>query len=390
MYNNKVIIIVPLYKNYLSVVEQISLKQLFLILGKYDICFIVPDSLRHYLIEKYPGVRVEGFCDSFFTDIYSYSALLLEQSFYKRFLEYEFMLIYQTDAFVFEDRLIVFIDEGYDLIAAPVAKEYWPELNLRIGNGGFTLRKIQTMFDFVINKERVIQIWHKAHPLDNPISIEQYEDKYFAYCMELKYNSVTAPTLERAFEFSIDFNINGVFCGLERHIPFGCHRWSKYKFKEWWGIIEQYGYVLTEFQKNELISQDYNYNKRILIGKICSRGIEDIVLSAMRNEITSNGSVVLWGYGETGKEAEKVLDILNIQIEMIIDSNPTSIKVSYPLPQILSNICSPIIVCSKKYSKEIIQKIRKIGIGKRVITWDEAMLNWINKLKIDEIGSTQV
>ena len=69
MYNNKVIIIVPLYKNYLSVVEQISLKQLFLILGKYDICFIVPDSLRHYLIEKYPGVRVEGFCDSFFTDI---------------------------------------------------------------------------------------------------------------------------------------------------------------------------------------------------------------------------------------------------------------------------------------------------------------------------------
>ena len=162
MYNNKVIIIVPLYKNYLSVVEQISLKQLFLILGKYDICFIVPDSLRHYLIEKYPGVRVEGFCDSFFTDIYSYSALLLEQSFYKRFLEYEFMLIYQTDAFVFEDRLIEFIDEGYDLIAAPVAKEYWPELNLRIVNGGFTLRKIQTMFDFVINKEQAFQFLQES------------------------------------------------------------------------------------------------------------------------------------------------------------------------------------------------------------------------------------
>ena len=39
---------------------------------------------------------------------------------YSRFEKYEYMLIYQLDAFVFSDRLMEFVEAGYDYIGAPL------------------------------------------------------------------------------------------------------------------------------------------------------------------------------------------------------------------------------------------------------------------------------
>lgn len=47
---------------------------------------------------------------------------MLSAEFYDRFAAYEYVLIYQLDAFVFADRLAEFCQMGYDYIGAPVRR----------------------------------------------------------------------------------------------------------------------------------------------------------------------------------------------------------------------------------------------------------------------------
>ena len=49
----------------------------------------------------------------------SYSDYVLSSEFYDTFKAYDYMLLYQLDAFVFEDRLMEFWELKYDYIGAP-------------------------------------------------------------------------------------------------------------------------------------------------------------------------------------------------------------------------------------------------------------------------------
>ena len=96
-----VIVCVPIYKNTLSAVEWASLRQLNKILEKYQRVFVAPQSLEFDFGNVGEFFRVERFPDYFFHSVLSYSALMLNVDFYRRFRKYEYVLIYQTDAFVF-------------------------------------------------------------------------------------------------------------------------------------------------------------------------------------------------------------------------------------------------------------------------------------------------
>src|SRR4051812_16572601 len=103
---NKNCVVVPLYKKFksLSGDELVSLQQLYKILNRHPVYFVVPASLD---VDDYvqhadsfnKEVGTKRFGDFFFNSIEGYNQLLLSQKFYKAFNEYEYMLIYQTDAF---------------------------------------------------------------------------------------------------------------------------------------------------------------------------------------------------------------------------------------------------------------------------------------------------
>lgn len=72
-----------------------------------------------------------------------YNTLLVQKSFYKNFTS-EFVLIFQTDSIIrhkIPDSLFEF-----DYIGAPWAHNPIPET--RVGNGGFSLRKVKVMIEF--------------------------------------------------------------------------------------------------------------------------------------------------------------------------------------------------------------------------------------------------
>ena len=69
---------------------------------------------------------------------------MLTPDFYARYAGCEYILLYQLDAWVFEDRLDEWCDKGYDYAGAPLFAPGSSDLQCaRTGNGGFSLRRVE-------------------------------------------------------------------------------------------------------------------------------------------------------------------------------------------------------------------------------------------------------
>ncbi len=105
-------IVIPVYKpmNFLTRDELFSIQQSLKVFYRRRFFMIHPESLDMSLYKEYfreNGVEVTliDFNDHFFKSTVSYSKLMLSNGFYKKFREFDFILVYQTDAFAFEDKI---------------------------------------------------------------------------------------------------------------------------------------------------------------------------------------------------------------------------------------------------------------------------------------------
>lgn len=139
----------------------------------------------------------------------AYSTLLCNNNFYKPFEKFDYMLIYQTDCWAFEDRLDYFMDLDYDWYGAP-----WPQHHDSIGNGGFSLRKISKMLEITEKYE------YKAD------SLLGNEDTWF--CQTHKYD-LNVCDLDTACNFSMEVIRKNYLEKIET-IPMGLHGKEMRKF----------------------------------------------------------------------------------------------------------------------------------------------------------------
>lgn len=254
------IILVPVYKTTLSLDEAASLHQLERILGRWDIRFVCPvsldmtsyDSTTQALFEK------ERFEDAFFDSIEGYNRLMKDNAFYRRFAEYEYMLIYQLDAWVFSDQLAEWCAQGYDYIGAPwfsKFKTYEEGYKLwRCGNGGLSLRKVEkfircTSSDADVYSLRSLVSHANRHFLRNIIRYIRYpnnmgwfirhlastwEDYFFCCDLSETRHALHCPEPETAARFSFEASPTYLFSLTGETLPFGCHAWHKYQFDDFW------------------------------------------------------------------------------------------------------------------------------------------------------------
>ncbi len=235
----QVVICIPIYKNTLSPFEQASLKQLNKILGNYPRVFFAPDTLKFDFGTYGEGIRIERFPDYYFSSVISYSALLLSREFYQRFTDYEYMLVYQTDAFVFEDRLQEFCNLDYDYIGAPIEKTnpIWYFIGGRVGNGGLSLRKISSAL-------HMLDKW-PAIAANTPLEslFWQWEDLFWGYCGMQPELDFKVPTMKEAIEFAVQNDVLKAYKRMKKGWrPFGCHGWWQMDYEFWRPVIEAYGY----------------------------------------------------------------------------------------------------------------------------------------------------
>ena len=259
--NNNIVVVIPVYKAFVTKADIVSLKQCLQVLNKYDICLICHEKLdlseyKSCFLDSRVDFCVRYFNEQYFDSVKSYNELMLYVDFYRSFREYQYMLIYQLDAFVFEDQLEYWCNKGYDYIGAP-----WIKANKKFhptcGNGGFSLRKIDSFIQLLESSpnKRLFSLkglWcyyryrgpmHKfkyvllgllgcRNTLKYFIQEEQTnEDLFFS---ALKYDRFCIPSSEEAMFFSFEMYPSFLYQKTGRVLPFGCHAWEKNEYKEFW------------------------------------------------------------------------------------------------------------------------------------------------------------
>ena len=244
----RVAVVIPTHKEQLDELEKISLTQCRKVLGHYPLVFVAPEGKTFSYFEQ--SNRVVQFAPECFQSLQTYNRLMLSPQFYEPFLDYEYILIYHTDAFVFYDALEYFCSLGYDYIGAP-----WPLLccwykishrkNLsRVGNGGFCLRKVKTHYDLLTNHS------------DSAQRFRGNEDNFFSICGNNPALGFNVAPYAVACKFAAEVNPAKIIKKNGGHFPFGAHKWWGYSGGLFIDFFLRLGYDLRPL-KNRLRNLNY-------------------------------------------------------------------------------------------------------------------------------------
>lgn len=259
-------VLIPIYKEIISVEEGISLKQCFNILSSHKIILVLPENLDCTVYEQLAldnniTLYKEYFATKFFKDIAGYNKLMLSLDFYERFITYKYILIYQLDSFVFFDQLDYWCSLNYDFIGAPLIgdhKNYVFDNNFIAGNGGFSLRKTKTFIDCfkresnlfpnseIYNRvkdfrfvKRIILLISMRFGYRNSFSYYNSlwlhnEDVFWSIFLKNSCLELSIPSITDCIKFSFERFPSQLFKINNNDLPFGCHAWEKYEYEEFW------------------------------------------------------------------------------------------------------------------------------------------------------------
>lgn len=261
MDKKQICVVIPIYKELLNDFEIQSVEQCIKVLSDYTIHFVCPIDLNiDFYKEKFAAVENYTYYDKhYFDDLTGYNRLMLAYNFYKAFDKYKYMLLYQTDSYVFRDELLIWAQKGYDYIGGIWFEDYHgnPDLGAKIwypGNGGLSLRKINTMTKLLsskrplrgfkeligdIKKNNISRIstlkWYLSLPLlllgyQNNFSFlaKKYTVNEDVFFMEasLIYNRINIPVVDEAIYFSWDKSPSYLYNKYKK-LPFACHAWFR-------------------------------------------------------------------------------------------------------------------------------------------------------------------
>jgi len=264
-------VVIPVYKKELSIEEKRSLKQCMTILNNYEFVFVTHNDLdkdQYNLIanETNTNYQFEYFERQYFESVQSYNRLLLSRNFYLRFQKYDYILIYQLDAFVFKDELMYWCEMGFDYIGAPWFTR-WGNRLYKVGNGGVSLRKVSTflerfdrllsfpVFPFYvknIRKKKIFSMCIKTIKiffllLFSKKTVEYYllnltdecinEDTFWADALDNTSLKLNKPDAITAAHFCMEKFPSYLYSLTGEKLPFSCHAYEKYEYEKFWRKI---------------------------------------------------------------------------------------------------------------------------------------------------------
>ncbi|MCF2445782.1 hypothetical protein L0657_17610 [Dyadobacter sp. CY345] len=239
-------IVIPVYKSELTYSEKLSLWQCMKVLSKFPVIIVKPESLDLPEIkQEYPAIRFKSFDDLYFKGIDAYNELMISANFYKTFADFDYILIYQLDAYVFKDELIDWCRKGYDYIGAPsLHREEFDTLssgekdtfanalsnNRFVLNGGLSLRKISSFL-------RYLKIYNTFYPAwlgNEDMLFSQEATRLIPMKLFLKL-----PTWQEALHFSFEKSPAATYEITNHQLPFACHAWERYDPEFWASFIPE-------------------------------------------------------------------------------------------------------------------------------------------------------
>jgi len=243
--------------------EEISFRHVMHFLSKYDKYLVAPDGLA---VER-ESFGIEYFNKRFFGSLQAHTKLMLSPEFYERFNQYKYLLLYHLDSLVFSDELIQWCEKGYDFIGPPWIKfdgapySGITEIENKVGNGGFSLRKIESFLKVIYSKKYSIEpseYWQETYAskekykqlINLPKKLLKHvkvfnnarwemsrcvynEDIFWTSRASHFYPEFNIAPLEIALRFAFECGPRICFEKTDQTLPFGCHAWHKYD-REFW------------------------------------------------------------------------------------------------------------------------------------------------------------
>ena len=257
----KVAIVIPTHKAKLNSDEEISIKCLDRNLNNFDKYIVCPQKIDPIFdLKKLNTIK---FDDKYFDNWLNYNSLLKSQIFWKKFTNYQFILLYQLDCLVFRSNIEEWIDMNFSFIGPPQINRKKRKLGF-VGNGGFSLRKVNdhlnaiesNKINFFNFKKQAIKYFSarkrlfylvktlalvclkyfkfriakkKSSLKETFITYSVYPEDVF-WCMfgPILNNDFTICPPEKAIDFGFESDPRIAYEINQNKKPFGCHNWTRY------------------------------------------------------------------------------------------------------------------------------------------------------------------
>jgi Protein of unknown function (DUF5672) len=263
-----VVIVIHVYQALLNKYEVFSLKRLVSVTqNKYPIRIVSPFGLRSEQVNSIlagSDFSIEYFHPKYFTGLKGYNQLMMNPKFYKRFQNWDYILIHHLDALLFKDELDIWCAKGYSNIGAPLYQTNtrgWIGEFIGIGNGGLCLRKVKDCLKVLYSYKKIYSVreaWNqlmcyswkgrivrfsnffmvlsglgnRSHYLFN--QTEANEDWFWCNRVPESYTWFKQPNRLEAAAFSMEYRCEELILENGGELPFGCHGWFKPAFISFW------------------------------------------------------------------------------------------------------------------------------------------------------------
>ena len=259
--STKIAVVIPVYREELNPLEEISLVQCRKVLGNYPLIFVAPEGANFPYFAT--GDMVAHFPPQFFRSVETYNLLMMSPDFYETFADFDYILIYQLDAFVFYDALEDFCALGCDYIGAPWSRIAYFSFRKKktplVGNGGFSLRKVAACHK-LLTQNPALQEWKNSLPYVQ-------EDTFFAYCGASEEFDFTTALVAVAAQFSMEHYPARHVKRLGGKFPFGCHNWHRFSADFYVEALAQCGWDLRPL-RGLMGNEDYDYQLPLGLTKL--------------------------------------------------------------------------------------------------------------------------
>lgn len=255
------VVVIPFYQTHLSQGELFSFTHNTKLLGEFRIVAACPQSIKEplqkILAGIYPKIELETFEDAYFGSIAGYNRLLKLADFYQRFAKHEYLLLVQTDALAISNELEKWCSLKYSYIGAPWFDGFThptkPLKLIGVGNGGFSLRRVQDFIDclqensYLPNclakkpgkvfdgsgqlrflKHHYLFAWSKGI-----FQTRINEDVFWGLLIPKRYSQFKVAPIEMAYQFAFDAEPRYLYTLNNQQLPFGCHAWERYDRDFW-------------------------------------------------------------------------------------------------------------------------------------------------------------
>lgn len=253
---NKVVVVIPFYRDCLNEYELISFKRMLHVFKKRDVCIVAPYQIKDYvnlLLEKSDMVLKSCFfSDEYFKSTKGYNKLLMSKQFYENFIDFEFILISQLDVYVFKDDIDYWVDQGYDNIGAPVFEGYTKAnyiIKEGFNNGGFCLRKVSSCLKVLSQIKFMYSRLSVLYKMETTLKWRLYriirdgfifnytfkylkpiinEDVFWSFVVSNQYPFFRSCESSKSICFAFDAQPKYLFKKNNNKLPMAIHAWWRY------------------------------------------------------------------------------------------------------------------------------------------------------------------